>query len=153
MAVPISIPPNPDYRKHIQMALSFILANIVVDITFEEKIISLDGLANYDSIAKLNTRLSVAKPNKPFKIIEKELYIFYICFILMNKVLVSKCDDLVAKEFIKLLPDDHFFKDFNDFRDDMIRVNSRVINITETTHDKPKDLEAIRNKLAEINLD
>jgi len=150
--VSISIPPVADYRNHLRMAITFVLAHLIGEPNGVKTPVDFQGIIDLETIMKLSKKLSTAKPNKSFKITLDEGLLFYTCFVLMNKVLVSKHDEVITSVLLKMLPAGHHFKDFKVFRDEMLYVNTHLIEDTEKKFKSHNELIVLKERLAEIDL-
>jgi hypothetical protein len=150
--VSISIPPVADYRYHLRLVLTFMLAHLRIDDNGNKGPIDFKDVVELEEVLKLTKKLVAAKPNKSFKISLTEGLVFYKCFVLMNKILVSKHDELITIELLKLLPPNHSLKDFKAFRDEMLYVNTHLIEDSEKKFKSHNELVAIKDRLAEIDL-
>jgi len=153
MVLSISIPPVADYRFHLKIVVTFILAHLRTDENGNKCPIDFQGVVNQESVLRLTKKLIAAKPNKSFEISLEEGLLFYTCFVLMNKILVSKYDELISIEFLKLLPQGHFLKDFKNFRDEFIHVNTHLIEDSEKKFKSHQELLALKERLATIDFD
>jgi len=98
-------------------------------------------------------RLKKANRDKDFRISVNESLIFYACFVLMNKVLVSKHDETLTSVLLKMMPEGSRSKDFKVFRDDMIYINTHLIEDSEKKYKSHKELAALKERLAEIDFE
>ena len=153
MSALISIPPDSDYRKHLHIVLLFILAHITGEPNGIKSPVDFQGIVEMDSVYKLSMRLKTANREKDFRISVTEGLLFYTCFVLMNKVLVSKHDETLTSVLLKMMPEGNSSKDFKVFRDDMIYINTHLIEDSEKKFKSHKELAVLKESLAEIDLD
>ena len=153
MLVSLSIPPKADYRFHLKIVVTFILAHLRTDENGNKCPVDFQGLVNQEAVLKLTKKLIAAMPNKSLEISLEEGLLFYTCFVLMNKILVSKYDELISIEFLKPLPNGHFLKDFKNFRDEFIYTNTHLIEDSEKKFKSHKELAELKVRLAAIDLD
>ena len=86
MLVSLSIPPKADYRFHLKIVVTFILAHLRTDENGNKCPVDFQGLVNQEAVLKLTKKLIAAKPNKSLEISLEEGLLFYTCFVLMLKV-------------------------------------------------------------------
>ena len=150
--VTITIPPVSDYRYHLGLVTTFILAHLTGEPNGIKSPIDFQGIVDTQSVLLLTKKLSNAKPDKPFKVSLKEALLFYTCFILMNKILVSKHDEVLTTVLLKILPANHQLKEFKAFRDEMLHVNTYLIADSEKKFVAHKECTTLKERLAEIDL-
>jgi len=153
MPTTIAIPPIDKYRTHLRIVLSFILVNFIGDHNGNIPPISFQGTANEAAVKKLLLKIARADPNESLKVTIEDALLLYTSFVMMNKILVSKYDELIATSVLQILPENHPLKKFNAFRDEMIFVNCHLITNTEERLVKKKELFKLKDKLAEIDID
>ena len=152
MATTITIPPIEEYRIHLRMVLSYMLAHFIGTPDGEKPPIDFRGMITEEAINKLMDKLAKAKPAKSLKITIGDILLLYTSFVLMNKILVSDYDEIIATPLLKLLPDDHPLKQFNDFRDEMISINNHLITNAEEKLHTQKRIALLKERLAEVEI-
>ena len=104
-------------------------------------------------VQKFFDKLNAAKVDKPLKITLADALLLYACHVCMNKILVSKYDEVMTPFILQQLPDNHHLKTFKAFRNEMLSINSYLIKNAEERMPKQKKLFILKDRLAEIEID
>ena len=149
----ITIPKIPEYRKHLFMVLSFLEIHISVIEMGEMPSLGIENITNKELIIALKTKMKKAGKDKELRITLEDSLLFYACFVLTNKILVSKHDEFIVMKIMRLFPDSKTITDFKTFRDDMIFTNNHLIENSAEKLKSHKELDELKERLAAIQID
>ena len=153
MASLISIPTVEEYRNHLRIVFSYILIHCSFIGIGEMPSMGFEQLFTKDEVQKLLDKLNSAKIDKPLKITLADALLMFSCHVCMNKILVSKYDELLTPIILEQLPDNHHLKTFKAFRDQMLHVNNHLINNAEEKIPNKKKLIILKEKLSAIEIE
>ena len=149
----IIIPKIPEYRKHLFMVLSFLEIHISVIELGEMPSLGIEEITSKELIETLKNKMRKAGKDKELRITLEDSLLFYACFVLTNKILVSKHDEFIVKNIIRLFPNSKTITDFKTFRDDMIFTNNHLIENSEDKFKSHKELNELKERLSAIQID
>ena len=152
MATTLFIPPNADYRNHLCLVLTYIMIHIGASKMEGMPSFGLEGVTDYEATEKLMRRIASYNPTKEMKITLKEMSLIYTCLVCMNRILVSEHDELLAPQILSMLPEGHYLKDFKVFRDEMLHINSHLIEDAEAKNSKHKIKFPVKDILGAMDI-
>lgn len=152
MATKMFIPPIADYRNHLCMVLTYIMAHIGVSKMEGMPSFGLEGVTDYAATEKLMTKIKTCKPTKQLKITIHDMSLIYTCLVCMNRILVSDHDEFLAPHILSMLPEGHYMKDFKVFRDEMIYVNNHLIQDAEAKNTKHNIKFPVKDTLGAMDI-
>lgn len=153
MATAISIPAEESFRNHIRIVLSYMLIHFSLIELGEFPALGLEEVLDLKVTTKFFEKLNGYPEGKPMKITFTEALMIYSAHVCMNKLLVSKYDEIITPAILEQLPQDHPLKTFKGFRNEMLNINGHWIRNTEKSLADKKLLHHLRNKLVEIVID
>jgi len=126
----ISIPPIPQMRGHIILAVNFLscyLTMIDAGILDEE----LPGFIDRPMLRSITTRLDTAPADERLVVTEEEVRHIYASYLLSSRLLLTAQGEAISEMILKQLPEDHDLKSFEAYRRYMLQCNEHLIKDTE----------------------
>ncbi len=146
----ISIPPIEDFRKHLLFTSLYVHVHSLLARLGKVPSFDIDELIDADQLNDFMDRITVAGADGTLEIDEADVVVNYTSMLYVTKLLISPYDETIMNEILHYHPDSNTWGKFEDFRKNIVRINSFLLKDTEEKFPEVTKLFEVKERLGEI---
>ena len=145
-----SIPPIRSYRNFLKLILHFVLCYLEKTRSNNSFDAETAGIVNEYSVKFYLDWIQKRGDKNKIVLGPDDVCMFYACFHIVNKLLISSMGEEILNAAIATIPDKKVRKDFNDDRDFIIERNNYLISDTQIKMPDLDGLAEMKEKLSSL---